>query len=314
MAQTYAIIFAAPLLITVLAIPILGETVGWRRSVAVGVGLVGVIVVLRPGVAALTAGHLAALGAAVCSAVAAVVVRKIGNDERSAVLLLYPMMANFILMGFAMPFVYRAMPAMHLGGSVMMGDPRVRRRALRDRRLSRRQRRGGGADAVFADPLGGRSTATSSSARRRTAATAIGAAIIILSGIYVVFREDRRTSPPPARAPQPEPLREPAPIRASAASGSCSAGPRKGPGARGRPRPSRPREVGDSVCEVGRRRPPRRPEKRRCAGRPTALNSGRCRSVAQPGSAPASGAGGRRFESSHSDQPRRGQARRPAAE
>ena len=41
MAQTYALIFAAPLLITILAIPILGETVGWRRSVAVGVGLSG---------------------------------------------------------------------------------------------------------------------------------------------------------------------------------------------------------------------------------------------------------------------------------
>ena len=91
LAQTYAIVFAAPLLITVLAIPILGERVGWHRSAAVLVGLVGVIVVLRPGATTLTAGHAAALGAAVCSAVAAVVVRKIGNEERSAVLLLLGM-------------------------------------------------------------------------------------------------------------------------------------------------------------------------------------------------------------------------------
>lgn len=47
--QTYAIIFASPLIITVLSIPILGETVGWRRWVAVALGLCGVLVVLRPG-------------------------------------------------------------------------------------------------------------------------------------------------------------------------------------------------------------------------------------------------------------------------
>ena len=39
LAQTYAIVFAAPLLITILAIPILGETVGWHRWMAVLAGL-----------------------------------------------------------------------------------------------------------------------------------------------------------------------------------------------------------------------------------------------------------------------------------
>ena len=87
MAQTYALIFAAPLLITMLAVPILGESVGWRRSLAVAVGLVGVIVVLRPGSTQLTLGHVAALVAAISSAIGAVVMRKIGQEERSAVML-----------------------------------------------------------------------------------------------------------------------------------------------------------------------------------------------------------------------------------
>jgi S-adenosylmethionine uptake transporter len=52
LAQTYAILFAAPLLITVLAIPILGEKVGIRRGLAVVAGLIGVMVVLRPTVGA----------------------------------------------------------------------------------------------------------------------------------------------------------------------------------------------------------------------------------------------------------------------
>lgn len=115
LAQTYAILFAAPLLITLLSIPILGERVGIRRGAAVVVGLIGVLIVLRPGTEALSLGHAAALTAAVFASLASVVVRKIGAEERSVVLLLYPMVANFVLLGAALPFVYRPMPIEHLG-------------------------------------------------------------------------------------------------------------------------------------------------------------------------------------------------------
>jgi drug/metabolite transporter (DMT)-like permease len=115
LAQTYAILFAAPLLITILAIPILGEIVRLRRWLAVIVGLAGVLVVLRPGSTDLTLGHAAALTAAVGSAVASIVVRRIGAEERPVVMLLYPMMANFVLMGIGLAFVYIPMPIEHLG-------------------------------------------------------------------------------------------------------------------------------------------------------------------------------------------------------
>ena len=120
LAQTYAILFAQPLVITVLAIPILGEHVRLRRWLAVLVGLAGVMVVLRPGATELTLGHAAALVAACTGALASVVVRKIGHEERSVVLLLYSMMANFVLMACALPFVYRPMPIEHLGGVGVM--------------------------------------------------------------------------------------------------------------------------------------------------------------------------------------------------
>ena len=71
LADAYAIIFATPLLITALSVPILGEAVGWRRWSAVVVGFIGVLVMLRPGVAPIGAGNLAALGAA-CAAACAV--------------------------------------------------------------------------------------------------------------------------------------------------------------------------------------------------------------------------------------------------
>ncbi len=118
LAQTYAILFAMPLIITLLSIPMLGEKVGIRRGLAVFVGLIGVLIVLRPGNAPLSIGHLAALSAACTGALTSIIVRKIGKEERSAVLILYPMVTSFIAMAIAMPFVYRPMPIAHLG---MMG-------------------------------------------------------------------------------------------------------------------------------------------------------------------------------------------------
>jgi drug/metabolite transporter (DMT)-like permease len=120
LAQTYAILFATPLIITLIAIPILGEPVGWRRLVAVTVGMAGVVVVLRPGTASLELGHLAALACAVFSAIAAVIIRKIGKDERTVVLLLYPLLANFLLMALLMPNTYQPMPLLDLGAAALI--------------------------------------------------------------------------------------------------------------------------------------------------------------------------------------------------
>ena len=119
MAQCYAIFFAMPILITLLAIPILGEKVGLHRGVAIIVGLLGVMIVLRPGQEPLGLGHLAALAAAFLGAMTSVIVRKIGHAERSVVLMLYPMVANFVVMAVALPFVYIPVPIEHFG---MMGS------------------------------------------------------------------------------------------------------------------------------------------------------------------------------------------------
>lgn len=115
LAQVYSIIFTAPLLITLLSIPVLGERVGPHRLGAVAAGFAGVMIVLRPGEAEITLGHGAAMLAAFGAASSSVVVRRIGRDERSAVLMLYPMMANFVAMAALMPASYLPMPIWHLG-------------------------------------------------------------------------------------------------------------------------------------------------------------------------------------------------------
>ncbi|MEO9652162.1 MAG: DMT family transporter [Roseobacter sp.] len=115
LAQVYAILFAAPLLITILSIPILGEQVRLPRWIAVIVGLCGVLIVLRPGQQELALGHLAALISAICGSFASIIVRKIGREERTVVIMLYPMMANFVLMAALLPLVYQPMPLEDLG-------------------------------------------------------------------------------------------------------------------------------------------------------------------------------------------------------
>ncbi|MCG7628620.1 DMT family transporter [Epibacterium sp. MM17-32] len=116
LAQTYALLFATPLLITLLSIPILGEKVGLPRMAAVLLGFVGVLVVLRPGQTTLGPGHAAALLAAFGNAFQSVILRKLSHVERRVVLMLFPMLTTVVVMGLTLPFVYVPLTGPELGG------------------------------------------------------------------------------------------------------------------------------------------------------------------------------------------------------
>jgi drug/metabolite transporter (DMT)-like permease len=82
LAEAYSIFFVAPLLITALAVPILRERVDGRRWLAIAVGFVGVVIVLRPtGASALTIPGLAVLITAVGYALSAITVRVLGRTD-----------------------------------------------------------------------------------------------------------------------------------------------------------------------------------------------------------------------------------------
>jgi drug/metabolite transporter (DMT)-like permease len=190
LAQVYAIVFATPLLITILAIPVLGETVRIRRWLAVIVGLCGVIVVIRPGSAELSWGHLSALVAAVGGSIASIIVRKIGAEERPVVLLLYPMVANFIVMAVALPFVYLPMPIEHLGLIALMSCMGWIGGVI----IIAAYKSG---EAVIVAPMQYSQIIWAAVFgllffdERIDRVTAVGAAIIIASGLYIVLREGR---------------------------------------------------------------------------------------------------------------------------
>jgi len=188
LAQTYAILFTMPLIITVLAVPMLGERIGWHRSAAVLMGLIGVLVVLRPGTAALSLGHLAALVAATLSALASVIVRRISKDERRVVIMLYPMVANFVLMAAGLAFVYRPMPIADLGLVAAISALAFTAGLFLIAAYSR-------AEAAIVAPMQYSQIIWASLfgsylfGERVDWATGLGTAIIIASGLYIVFRE-----------------------------------------------------------------------------------------------------------------------------
>ena len=190
LSEAYPIFFAMPILITLLAIPTLGEKVGLRRGIAVIVGLCGVLVVLRPGQGAFGLGHLAAIAAASLGAMNSVIVRRTGQTERSVVIILYPMLANFVVSGLALPFVYQPMPIAHLGLVAAMAALGLVAGLFGIAAYRR-------APAVIIAPMQYSqiiwATVYGSLIFHEShdLNTAIGTAIIIASGLYIVLREGK---------------------------------------------------------------------------------------------------------------------------
>ncbi len=118
LADVYALIFTTPLWVTVLSVPVLGETVGWRRTTAVVVGFVGVIVMVRPGEASLEVGHVLAAGCALAAACAFLATRKIGARARGGTQLLA---VSIAMLAVTAPSVAAAPPALDATTLALLG-------------------------------------------------------------------------------------------------------------------------------------------------------------------------------------------------
>lgn len=102
------IAFTAPLIVTALSVPFLGEHVGWRRWLAVIAGFIGVVIVLRPGEGMFTPASTAVLFAALCWAGLSVTARKLADTESSFALSLYITTGPLLVSSFLLPGNYTA--------------------------------------------------------------------------------------------------------------------------------------------------------------------------------------------------------------
>ena len=94
------IAFTAPLMVTAMSVPFLGEHVGWRRWAAVAVGFLGVLIVLRPGPGMFTPAAVAVIIAALCYAALAITARKLAGSESSFSLAVYVVVGPMIISAF----------------------------------------------------------------------------------------------------------------------------------------------------------------------------------------------------------------------
>lgn len=112
LAECYSVFFLMPLMIALLAIPVLGEPMDPLRGFAILLGFGGVLVVLNPVASStLGLGHLAAFTAAALGAINYVLIRKTSGRESPAVLMFYPAVLQLAALGMAMPGVWQPMLA-----------------------------------------------------------------------------------------------------------------------------------------------------------------------------------------------------------
>ena len=93
LSEAYTLFFVAPLLITALSVPLLKESVGPRRGLAILAGFGGVMIVLRPGVVTVGLTTLAILVSATCYALNAITVRILGRSDSTAAMAFWFMAA-----------------------------------------------------------------------------------------------------------------------------------------------------------------------------------------------------------------------------
>lgn len=87
LSEAYAVLFASPMLVTVMSALILREDVGWRRWLATGIGFAGVMIMIDPQFERLQIGHGLVALAAVFGSLGLILLRYIGTKEKSAPIL-----------------------------------------------------------------------------------------------------------------------------------------------------------------------------------------------------------------------------------
>jgi drug/metabolite transporter (DMT)-like permease len=89
LAEAIALFFAAPIIVTILSVPVLGEKVSRQSWAAIALGFIGVLIILQPGTALFNPAALFSLVSAASYALAMIFARKLGVSEPATVMAFY---------------------------------------------------------------------------------------------------------------------------------------------------------------------------------------------------------------------------------
>lgn len=187
LADSVAILFVAPLIVTALAPFVLGERVGWRRYAAVAVGFVGALVIIRPG--GETGWYaLFPLFSGFCYAFYLLATRRLAGSAPPMVTLAYTAVTGAVVLSLMLPFVWHWPTPLELALMTSMGPIAASGHYLLIRAHER-------APASLLAPFSYWQIVTTAAIGYAVFGqfpdrwTWIGAAILVASGIYVWLRE-----------------------------------------------------------------------------------------------------------------------------
>ena len=120
-ADTAAINFVAPLFITVLSVPLLGERVGPRRWIAVAVGLLGAVIAAQPGTSAFQPAAAFPVLSALAWAFAIILTRRLSVSDRAATTLAWTACSGFVVLSLLLPFVAQVPSGRELALCMLIG-------------------------------------------------------------------------------------------------------------------------------------------------------------------------------------------------
>ncbi|WP_122075742.1 DMT family transporter [Pseudophaeobacter sp. EL27] len=96
--ESQAVFICYPLLVAALSGPVLGESVGWRRWAAIGVGLIGVLIILQPGAGVFNSAALIPFASALMFAVYGLVTRYAARRDSTATSFFWTGIAGMVFM------------------------------------------------------------------------------------------------------------------------------------------------------------------------------------------------------------------------
>lgn len=118
--EAHAIFASYPLIVAALSGPILGETVGWRRWAAIGIGFVGVIVILQPGSGVFTPSALIALTSASMFALYSLLTRYAARRDTAATSFFWTGVAGAFAITFVGVWYWEPMIALDWGWMALL--------------------------------------------------------------------------------------------------------------------------------------------------------------------------------------------------
>jgi drug/metabolite transporter (DMT)-like permease len=120
LAETMSIAFSTPLIVALVAGPLLGEWVGLRRLAAILIGLVGVLVITRPGLGTTHPAALLSVASAFAYAFYAIMTRLLASSDSARTTMVYSGLAGVLVMTPLLPWVWSA-PSSPLIWALLVG-------------------------------------------------------------------------------------------------------------------------------------------------------------------------------------------------